>query len=82
MTLVYSCPQVAKMYPAVMHLPFHNSVSASLSSSSAAVPAGVDLAGERPGGGEAPRAAGGGDGPPLQLPRRLHPGGQKHQPLH
>lgn len=49
---------------------------------SAAVPAGVDLSGERASDCEASRAPCGRDGPPLQLPRRLHPGGQEHQPLH
>lgn len=49
---------------------------------SAAVPAGLDLSGERQGGGEASGAAGGRDGPPLHLQRRLHPGGEEHQPLH
>lgn len=50
--------------------------------SSAAVRESVDVAGERPGDGEAPWAASGRHGAPLQLPRWLHPGGQKHQPLH
>ncbi|CAG02741.1 unnamed protein product, partial [Tetraodon nigroviridis] len=38
--------------------------------------------GERPGGGEATRAAGGGHHASLQLPRWIHAGGQKHDPLH
>jgi len=50
--------------------------------SSAAVRAGVDVPGERPRGGEAPRPPGGGHGTALQLPRRLHPGGTQRQPLH
>lgn len=50
--------------------------------SSAAMPAGVDLSGEWQGDGEPPGASGGRDGAPLQLPRRLHPGREKHQPLH
>lgn len=53
-----------------------------LLASSAAVPTGVDLPGERAGGGEATWATSGGDSAPLQLPCWLHPGGQKHQPLH
>lgn len=80
--------QLQLLPPVILHLPLYNALCLCLSLFvvllvlSAAVPAGVDLPGERPGDGEAPRAAGGGHGAPLQLPRRLHPGGQKHQPLH